>query len=156
MFDSIACRSAEQAKNWIVKNPHFSLFDCKPCMKHMRNMAATLPVCACWWELLIDIWVNPYQMNSSLVTAAVVKFEKGENLAAHEGLSKLEQALQFCKSSRQRAYACTAYNWATINATDLMNKKHVRNVCVRCSENCLGCFRHSEHSKRRKETNDNK
>ncbi len=29
------------------KNRHFSFFDCKSCMKHMRNMADTLPVCAC-------------------------------------------------------------------------------------------------------------
>ena len=29
------------------KNGHFSVLDCMPSMKHMRNIAATLPVRAC-------------------------------------------------------------------------------------------------------------
>jgi hypothetical protein len=59
------------------KNRHFSFFHSRSLMRNKRNTVDILPVRACWWEVLIDIWVDPCQTNSSCVRAPDVKFEKG-------------------------------------------------------------------------------
>jgi hypothetical protein len=46
------------------KNRQFSFFVCKSFMRNKRNTADILPVRACWWEVLIHIWVDPCQTNS--------------------------------------------------------------------------------------------
>lgn len=46
------------------KNCHFSFFHSRSLMKNKRNTADILPVHACWWEVLIDIRVDPCQTNS--------------------------------------------------------------------------------------------
>jgi hypothetical protein len=46
------------------KNCHFPFFHSRSLMKNKRNTADILPMHACWWEVLVDMWVDPCQTNS--------------------------------------------------------------------------------------------
>jgi hypothetical protein len=46
------------------KNRHFSFFHSRSLLRNKRNTVDILPVRACWWEVLIDIWFDPCQTNS--------------------------------------------------------------------------------------------